>query len=106
MQRPFHFILDLMLINFVKIWRRYVKAGKNESSFREVFCKKGALKNFTNFIKKETPTHVFSCIFCEIFKNTYFYRTPSEKKEGGSFWKKEGKLHGKFFSPAYTLLAG
>ena len=28
------------------------------------------------FIKKETLTHVFSCEFCEIFKNTYFYRTP------------------------------
>ena len=29
-----------------------------------------------NFIKKETLAHVFSCEFCEIFKNTYFYRTP------------------------------
>ena len=25
-----------------------------------------------NFIKKETPAQVFSCEFCEIFKNTYF----------------------------------
>ena len=25
-----------------------------------------------NFIKKETPTKVFSCKFCEIFKNTFF----------------------------------
>ena len=25
-----------------------------------------------NFIKKETPTRVFSCKICEIFKNTYF----------------------------------
>ena len=23
------------------------------------------------FIKKETPTHVFFCEYCEIFKNTY-----------------------------------
>ena len=29
-----------------------------------------------NFIKKETLAQVFSCEFCEIFKNTYFYRTP------------------------------
>ena len=29
-----------------------------------------------NFIKKEIPTQVFSCEFCEIFKNTFFYRTP------------------------------
>ena len=25
---------------------------------------------------KETPTHVFSCEYCEIFKNRSFYRTP------------------------------
>ena len=25
-----------------------------------------------NFIKKDTPTQVFSCKYCEIFKNTYF----------------------------------
>ena len=30
----------------------------------------------TIFLKKETPTYVFSCEFCEIFKNTFFYRTP------------------------------
>ena len=30
-----------------------------------------------NFIKKETLTQVFSCEFFEIFKNTFFYRTPS-----------------------------
>ena len=29
-----------------------------------------------NFIKKETRAQVFSSEFCEIFKNTYFYRTP------------------------------
>ena len=29
-----------------------------------------------NFIKKETMAQVFSCEFCEIFKNTFFYRTP------------------------------
>ena len=28
------------------------------------------------FIKKETPALVFSCKFCKIFKNTFFYRTP------------------------------
>ena len=25
---------------------------------------------------KETPTQVFSCEFCEIFKNSFFYRKP------------------------------
>ena len=71
------------------------------SSRQEVFCNKGVLKNFTkftgkhlcqslffnkiaggkkclffgqacNFIKKETLVQVFSCEFCEIFKNAFF----------------------------------
>ena len=46
------------------------------SSFRtsppEMFYKKGAC----TFIKKETLEQVFSCEFCEIFKNTFSYRTP------------------------------
>ena len=52
----------------------------------EVFYKKGVLKNFTIFtgkhlcqslfFKKETLAHVFSCEFCEIFKNSFLYRTP------------------------------
>ena len=29
-----------------------------------------------NFIKKETVAQVFSCEFCESFKNTFSYRTP------------------------------
>ena len=66
------------------------------SSRPGVFCKKGVLENFIkftgkhlcqslcnftkkeacNFIKIETLAQVFSCKFCEIFKNTFFYRTP------------------------------
>ena len=55
----------------------------------EVFYKKGARKTFQNlpentcarvsfaalsaiFIKKETLAQVFSCEFCEIFKNRFF----------------------------------
>ena len=29
-----------------------------------------------NFIKKESLAQVFSCEFCEISKNNFFYRTP------------------------------
>ena len=67
-----------------------------ESSRPEVFCKNGALRNFSKFtgkhlcqslffnkvagikpeacnsIKKETLAQVFSCEFCEISKNTFF----------------------------------
>ena len=50
----------------------------------EVFCKKGVRKSISkltgkpplseacNFVKKESPTQVFSCEFCKIFKNTFF----------------------------------
>ena len=69
----------------------------NRSSRPEVFCKKGVLRNFAKFtgkhlsrklffkkvaglacncIKKESLTQMFSCEFCEISKNTFFYRTP------------------------------
>ena len=55
-----------------------------------MFCKIRVLRNFTkftgkhlnkvagmacNFIKKETLAQVFSCEFCEISKNTFFYGT-------------------------------
>ena len=60
----------------------------------QMFFQKGALKNFTIFkrkhvleslfnkfvsvqARKETPIQVFSCEYCEIFKNTFFYRTDS-----------------------------
>ena len=29
-------------------------------------------ENTGNFSEKETPTQLFSCEICEIFKNTYF----------------------------------
>ena len=56
----------------------------------ELFCKKGALRNLgkhlcqrldsfnkvarraCNFINKESLAQLFSCEFCEIFKNTFF----------------------------------
>ena len=55
----------------------------------QMFFKKGVLKNFTIFTRKhlcwslflvkklyskETPAQVFSCRYCGIFKNSYFYR--------------------------------
>ena len=48
---------------------------KYRSSRPEVFCKKGVLKNFIKFTGKHLA-QVFSCEFCEIFKSTYYYRTP------------------------------
>ena len=83
------------------IIRRKTSFREFHESFRssrsEVFCEKGVLKNFAkltgkhlcpslffnkvagavcNVIKKETLAQVFSCEFCEISKNTIFYRRP------------------------------
>ena len=68
---------------------------KLRSSYAEVFCKKGILKiskkltgkhlchglfvqaEFSNFIKKETMTQVFSCEYWDIFKSNFIYRIPT-----------------------------
>ena len=70
------------------IWHTRVSSG---AAIRRCFVKKLFLKisqnsqestcarvSFLacNFIKKEALTQVFPCEFCEIFKNTFFYRTP------------------------------
>ena len=70
--------------------------GVDRSSRLEVFCKNGVLKNFAKFtgknlygslffdkvvacksatLTKEDPINLFSCEFCEVFKEHLFYRT-------------------------------
>ena len=47
-----------------------------------------------NFIKKESLTQVFSREFCEISKNTLFYRTPSvTASESSKYLTKEMNLY-------------
>ena len=41
-----------------------------------MFFKIGVLKNL-QFYQKETPTQVFSCEICDIFKETFFHGTSS-----------------------------
>ena len=69
----------------------------NGSTRPEVFCKKGVLRNFAKLTGKplcqslsfnkiaglrpatllrQRLWQMFSCEFCEIFTNTFFYRTP------------------------------
>ena len=76
----------------------WVVAWKHWNTFRrsqqDLFCKKDIFKNFTKFIEKDVcqsllnkvrslslqiylkMAKIFSCEFCEILKNTFFYRTP------------------------------
>ena len=78
---------------FLKKWSQNHIFTHCRSSRREVFCKKGVLRNLAKFtgkhlwqslffnkvaglIEKETLAQVFSCEFCQISKNYFSYRTP------------------------------
>ena len=79
--------IDHQLQPHVKKLKPHVKASTDfmrktkasRSSRPEVFCKKGVLRSFTKFTGKhlwQSLAQVFSCEFCQIFKNTFFHRTP------------------------------
>ena len=46
--------------------------SQEKTCTRVIFLNKVAGLQACNFIKKETVAQVFSCEFCEIFKNTFF----------------------------------
>ena len=58
-----------VLKNFAKFTGKHL--------YQSLFFNKVASLQACDFIKKETLAQVFSCEFCEIFKNTFFHRTPS-----------------------------
>ena len=51
-----------------------ISQNSQENTCARVFFDKKESLSF--FLKKESLAQVFSCEFCEIFKNTFFYRTP------------------------------
>ena len=79
-----HFTLIISKSSF--LWDFKIRG---RSSRPNVFCKKVALKfckihrkaplpeSSVTLLKKRTLAQVFSYESCEIFKNTFFYRTPS-----------------------------
>ena len=88
----FHFCVAPLLIQvgneFCSCLKKFL-AIKNHSygnSPIEMFCEKVALQNIAKFTGKHlrwslfliklTMAQVFSYEFCEILKNTFFYRTP------------------------------
>ena len=86
----FTFFLSVVDCNF------YKSTIKSNCSRQELFCKTGDLRNFAKFtgkclsysffFKRETLAQVFSCEFCEIFKNFLSYRTPLVAASGVSEW--------------------
>ena len=82
------FLITLLVFRPATLLKRY------RSSHQRCSIKKAVLKNFAIFTgkhlcrslffiklqalqlyQKETPTQVFFCEYCEIFKNSFFYRT-------------------------------
>ena len=65
---------------------------KNLQIFRTVILKNICECLLLKFIKNKTPTQVFSCKFCEIFKNTCFvedlHMAGSETQMLGSLFDK------------------
>ena len=55
-----------------------IPQNSQENTCARVFFNKvaGLSPKAWNFIKTETLAQVFSCEFCEISKNPFFYRTP------------------------------
>ena len=55
------------------------RSNHPECSVKKVFLKIAKLKETPvpqTLLKKRLLAQLFSCEFCEIFKNIYFYRTP------------------------------
>ena len=79
-------LLYWLLLNFINLLRltRLIKVKDKKIKTRYKIVFHGSIHSvfwmifFFNFIKKETLAQVFFWEFCEIFKNTYFYRTPPD----------------------------
>ena len=60
----------------LKKWRINITYFNNKRYYLMAWTKMTLPALACNFIKKESLTQVFSCEFCEISKNTFFYGTP------------------------------
>ena len=67
-------------------WKR--KGQKSFAKLQENTCARVLKSQACNFIKKEALAEVFSCEFCEIFKNIFSCRTPPDKWFWLKFFKK------------------
>ena len=75
-------LLNCTTLEWWIVWLRVLRTFRNNR--QEMFYKKKVFSNnlqnsqeihrlqACNFTRKETPTQVFSCEFCEIFKNIFF----------------------------------
>ena len=68
-------ILGALSIRLSKnIWKMFLIFSSNLFRSPEAVVRRSSVKKV--FCKKKTLAKVFSCEFCEIFINVFFYRTP------------------------------
>ena len=67
---------------FFKIGVIKISQTSQENTCVGIFFKKGRRIEALQHYQKETPTQVFSCEIFEIFKDTFFYRTPPMTASG------------------------
>ena len=81
------YILSLTnIVHYTKFSPKRQQGPNHRCCRSRMFLKIGALKDKhlclslflikLQFFKKETPVQVFSCKYCKIFRNSFFYRTP------------------------------
>ena len=66
--------MNRQLPNVTWLQRQHCSKNIKGSRWQMVF-KKCVLINLQGYSNTETPTPVFSCEICKIFKNIFFYRT-------------------------------
>ena len=74
-------LLRLLLLDLQK--QSFALHNRCSEKFHNIVRKIPVLDLFFNKIYlKETPTQVFSCEYREIFRNSFFYRTPPVAASG------------------------
>ena len=71
---------SLIIITIMRLYQKRLRDICFPVKFAK-FLRTAILKNICeqlllNFISKETPAQMFSCEFCELYKNTYFEEHP------------------------------
>ena len=67
--------IQLSTTNATYISRFVIESPAFQKQLFELFCKRGALKNFAKLTGVSSGTGV-SCEFCDVLKNTFFRRIP------------------------------
>ena len=73
-----------------KVSLKILQNSQESTWFRVSFL----IKLACSFIKKETLAQEFFCEFCEIFKKTFFYRTPLVAASGNQTTSFQKRAHG------------